>query len=519
MKSLRLRDLNPHGPLLGVPSLRGMSLGRRTDATTVITIGIVAVVCVVMGTTIAGGPALGGHRFLRPAIIGIPLIVIGVVVIVDLGPKALPIWVAASPLAYPFLRYPIHRGGYLTFDRVWIFALLLILLRLPRPAAQHRASRLLRDGMLLLAGVYGTRLLLTPFGTLIEVRYWVDAMVLPIIVYSVTRRVVFKEGDDGVIGALVVAGVVMSVISISELVLGYSLAGFSGGTAVFDALAGIQRVSGPYASNASSSTAALVCLAAAVYWTRQRSGDAKIAGLVALAIIAAGALASFHRAAGIAVVAIFILATVPGARNRSARYLTISMIGVAAALAFYAVSGSVEHSTFWQGRVASTANVTGRFASWDQSVGIFRQAPAIGVGIGQAPAVQQKQGLFTFDGQQAALTIHNSFLTVLAENGIVGEVALLLLSVAVVNLLIALRRCPRLRLLYASVLAGSVGFLVMSLTLTMLLEAPAVLIFAVLLGVGAGRLDQELVEGRVAAVNRSIGDARIDLAARSAHVV
>ena len=228
-----------------------------------------------MGATIAGGPTIGGHRLARAAIIGVPLIAVAVALIVDLGPKALPIWVAASPLAYPFLRYPFHRGGYVTFDRVWIFALFLILLRLPRPPAQAGRANLLRNGMVLLAVVYGTRLLLAPFGSLTEARYWLDAMVLPIVVYSVTRRVVFEQGEGGVVGALVVAGVVMSIISIAELVLGFSLAGFSGGTAVFDALAGVQRVSGPYASNASSSTAALVCLAAAIYWTRQRSGDAK----------------------------------------------------------------------------------------------------------------------------------------------------------------------------------------------------------------------------------------------------
>ena len=519
MKSVRLRDTKAHGLSLAAPSPMGLRLGHRTEATTVIAIGVAATVCVVMGAAIAGGPAIGGHRFIRAAIIGIPLIVVGVVLIVDLGPKALPIWVVASPLAYPFLRYPLHRGGYVTFDRVWIFALFLILLRLPRPPAEHAAGRLLRNGMVLLAGVYGARLLIAPYGTFTEAGYWVDAMVLPLILYSVTRRVVFQQGDDGVIGALVVAGVVMSIISIGELVLGFSLAGFSGGTRVFDALAGIQRVSGPYASNASSSTAALVCLAAGIYWTRQRSGDAKIVALVAVAVIAAGALVSFHRAAGIAVVAIFILATVPGARNRSARYLAISMIGIAAALAFYAVSGAVDHSTFWQGRVASTTNVTGRFASWDQSVAIFKQAPVIGVGVGQAPVVQQKQGLFTFDGQQAALTIHNSFLTVLAENGVVGEIALLLLSIAVVNLLLAVRRYTRLRVLYASLLAGGVGFLIMSLTLTVLLEAPAVLMFAVLLGVGAGRLDQELEVEQAVAADRAIGNPRIAPAVRPAHVV
>ena len=221
MKSPRLSDKKPSGPLLVSPSPRGITLRVGTDATTAIGIGILAVGCVVMGAAIAGGPAIGGHRLARAAIIGIPLIVGAVALIVDLGPKALPIWVAVSPLVYPFLRYPFHRGGYVTFDRVWIFALFLILLRLPRPPSQHHAGRLLRDGMVLLAGVWtGMRLLLAPFGRT-EARYWLDAMVLPIVVYCVTRRVVFQQGEGGVIGALVVAGVVMSVISIAELVLGF----------------------------------------------------------------------------------------------------------------------------------------------------------------------------------------------------------------------------------------------------------------------------------------------------------
>ena len=107
----------------------------------------------------------------------------------------------------------------------------------------------------------------------------------------------------------------------------------------------------------------------------------------------------------------------------------------------------------------------------------------------------------------------------LAENGVVGEAAILLLSIAVVNLLIALRRYPGLRVLYACVLAGTVAFLVMSLTLTILLEAPAVLMFAVLLGVGAGRLDKEVEVGRTVAARRAISDPGIDPTARSAHVV
>jgi O-antigen ligase len=499
--------------------MKAATLSHRVNLTATIAVGVVAVGCVLMGAAIAGGATLSSHRLMRAAIVGIPLIVLAVVLIAELGPKALPIWVAASPLAYPFLRYPLHKGGYVTFDRVWIVGLFLLLLRLEKPSAQHPASRAVRNGLVLLACVYGARLLLHPYGSLTETRYWLDAMVLPIVVYSVTRRVVCQEGDHRVVGALVIAGVILSLISVAELVIGFSLARFSGGSAVFDALAGVQRVSGPYASNASAATAALVCLAAAVYWTRQRSGDAKLTGLIAVAIIAAGSLASFHRAAGLAVVAILILATVPGARDRSSRYITVAMIGVAGALAFYAVSNAVAHSTFYQGRIASTTNVRGRFASWDQSVAIFKQSPLIGVGVGQAPVVQQEQGLFTFGGQQAAVTIHSSFLTALAENGVLGEAAFLFFCFTVVGLLVALRRHTTLHVLYGAVLAGCIAFLIMSLTLTMLLEAPAILMFAVLLGVGAGRLDGAVHARQVAFVTLAMAPRRPDLQGTSPHVV
>jgi O-antigen ligase len=296
-----------------------------------------------------------------------------------------------------------------------------------------------------------------------------------------------------VIIAMIIAGIIISVISFLELAFGLNLAGYSGGTQPFDQAAGVLRVTGPYASNAAASTAALVCLAAALYWTRQRAGTAKGLGVLACVIIAAGALSSFHRAAGIAVVAMLVLGTAQGVRNRGTRFVMLTMLGVIAGLAFYAVSGSLQQSTFYQGRVQKDTNILARFASWDQSIAIFKRSPLDGVGPGQAPIVQQQEGLFSVGGQSAALTLHNSFLTALAELGLVGFGAFMLFWAGVVRVIRALRRVGASRrdqVLYSAVVAGSVGFVIMSLTLTILREAPAVLMFAVLLGVAAGRLDR-----------------------------
>ncbi len=459
-----------------------------------------ALVCVLEGGAIVGGMPILNRTVVRAVVGGVPLLVAVVLLIVALGYSALPFWIAASPLVYPFLRYPSHSGGLVTFDRIWLVGLMVAVLRMPRPRTRDRAANFMWLTMVIFATAYGVRLLLPPHGDHTQIRYWFDALVLPIGAFVVTRRQVFTDGDERVLRGLIIAGVVMSVISVAELLFGFQLASLSGGTPVFDQAAGVARVSGPFASNAASSTATLVCLAAVVYWTQTHTGAARRVGVLASVIIVAGALASFHRAAGLGVVAILILGTTYGARDRTKRILTLAMIGVVAALGFYVVSASIESSTFYQGRVASGSNVIGRFASWEQSIAIFKTSPVFGVGPGQAPVIQQQEGLFSINGQSAASTLHSSFLTSLAELGVIGFTAFLLQSAAVIRLMLAVRRRAASRrdeLLFGALFGGGVAFLIMSLTLTIVPESPANLAFAVLLGVGAGRLDRHAEDQRV----------------------
>jgi len=81
---------------------------------------------------------------------------------------------------------------------------------------------------------------------------------------------------------------------------------------------------------------------------------------------------------------------------------------------------------------------------------------------------------------------------VLAEQGLVGFVPLLLLTFAVWRLIRGLGRraaSEDVRVLVGVLSGAAIGYLLMSLTLAMLPYSPSNLFFAALLGVAAGRLD------------------------------
>ena len=88
---------------------------------------------------------------------------------------------------------------------------------------------------------------------------------------------------------------------------------------------------------------------------------------------------------------------------------------------------------------------------------------------------------------------HNSYIGLLSEQGLVGFLPLLLLSYAVWRLVRGLRsasfQSKEAALLMGTVAGAALGYLIMSLTLTMLPYAPSNLFFAALLGAASGRLD------------------------------
>ncbi len=106
----------------------------------------------------------------------------------------------------------------------------------------------------------------------------------------------------------------------------------------------------------------------------------------------------------------------------------------------------------------------GREALWSQALQVWQLAPWFGVGVGRYP-YGFLQVAHVFPPGFWPFHAHDWFLTVLAEQGVVGLAAFLLLIVAGVRLLVQWRRqIQHPYNLYASaVLAGMTGFLVHSI--------------------------------------------------------
>ncbi len=99
----------------------------------------------------------------------------------------------------------------------------------------------------------------------------------------------------------------------------------------------------------------------------------------------------------------------------------------------------------------------------------------------------------TFKGAHSLNYPHNSYLGLLAEQGVIGTVPFLLLSVGVIWLIRSLRRRATIdadKILAACLLAAAIGYLVMSLTFTMLPYGSSNGFLALLIGAATARLDR-----------------------------
>ena len=161
------------------------------------------------------------------------------------------------------------------------------------------------------------------------------------------------------------------------------------------------------------------------------------------------------------------------------------MVGVAAALLYGAVVNLEQQSVVFQNRIQDTGNVLGRLATYRQGLEVFAAHPLFGVGVGQCTNAVLATPTVAVGGYTSVPEPHSSYVDVLTEQGIVGFLPLLAVTVAVWWLIRALRRRATSRadlVLAHSVGAASLAFLVMSLTLEMIIYEPSNAIMAVLLG-------------------------------------
>jgi O-antigen ligase len=428
--------------------------------------------------------------------LGLPLgvaLVTSVLLFAELGLSALWVWAPLSVITYP-LGGP---AGNITFDRVWIPGLLALLLILPRPRMRNRASTGVLLGLCVLAAVLGIRAVTTS-GTQGDyadaIRIWLDSLVLTVITFAVVRRVVAvrADGAERISFSLMIAGLLLALIGIGERISGYQLAAHIKGASVFyDPAIGGVRISGPYESPAPYGLALVLCLAATIYWLRlrPRSGDARFATFTIIALDLIAIFFNYFRTGWISAVIVIVLCLGLRPRRFGRTLTTLAIVGAVLALGFAALqstSGAVSS------RIDNTQNVFARLGAYKQAIQIFEKKPVFGVGTNRYTIVASQLPPLYVNGVESVPDPHDSFLLTLAEDGVIGLLALLAASVAIWRLVRVYRRRAdsHADVLFGAALTGAaLAYLAYSLTLAMLPYGPSNQFFAALLGIAAGRLD------------------------------
>jgi hypothetical protein len=408
-----------------------------------------------------------------------------------LGSLAIIVWPVAATGGY-LLQFP-KGHPVITFDRLWIGGLLAYLALNPRRAERTKDTRVLIFALLLLVISFGLRALTTGSASISgSTATWIDAIVLPTILFVACERYSLLGADRvrRLTGALMIAGAVLGAIGIAERVLGFELATATGGSVRFDAAIDQTRISGPYPAPEPYALSLIICFAATLYWILSRKRGSRYGWAVALAGIQLAAIAlALFRAGWIAglVVAVASIGLRPGRFGR-----TFLVVGVAGILGMAATSQLQQNKTIAT-RVNDTENIYGRLATYKQGVEIFRSAPLFGVGVNRYHVVAEKRPAERVERVASVTYPHNSYIGLLAEQGIVGFLPLLLLSYGVWGLVRGLHaassRSVDAVILTATVAGATLGYLIMSLTLTMLPYESSNAFLAAFLGAASGRLD------------------------------
>lgn len=448
---------------------------------------VAALLSMVVGLSIVRGGI--SSAILIAACVGIAMLP----VFLALGFRALPIWAVITPIAYPFLRYPPGRA-LVSFDRIWIVAMLAVVLLQVRQPRRARESKVLTWAFVWLVVSYGLRSILTSNDRADAIEMWIEAIVLPAALFAVVRSwATDRSRVTAILGATAIAGVVISLLGIGEHVLGFELASRSGGQSRYDTVINLVRVSGPYSAPEPYALSLISCFAATLTWIQLRGRVAFLIGGSAAAIQLVAIFLSYFRAAWIAA-AIVIIACVAVRPRRAARNAGMAALAI---VLLYAAFAQVEQSSTVSERLSGTVanqNVSGRFAAYQQGLQVFKSSPFVGVGVGQyATAAISRASAVEVGGVNALPEPHSSFVGLLAEQGVVGFLPLVAVMIATYFVLHRLGKRARSReevLLYSAAGGASLGYIVMSLTLTMLIYGPSNAFYAVMLGLATAQLDR-----------------------------
>jgi O-antigen ligase len=432
------------------------------------------------------------------AALGILAVAVGALLFADHVFEVMVAWVLLEGIAFPFIRYPYHAAPYFTFDRYVLFALLGALL-LNRARPMSRPSRYLAFALGAFVVGYGARALttdqlllpvgVTPVSSLQPVADWLDCVVLPFVVFLVAARTITPSRWPAVAKALTFSGVAISLIAILEWVFGFQLATLAGLDPFKDGAAGVIRAGGPYPQPTALGSVIVVCMVGTLYWLQTER--AYLLGGTALAIELLGLVPGLTKTVWAAAFVVILLGI--GLRRRvSSRTALVAIYGLTTVGVIYFF---VKSSPIIAARVTSVEsqdNFLGRVATWQQALEMFQNWPLYGVGIEQFIGGQLLVGRPSVGGILPVPSAHNTFLSILAEGGLLATLPLLAIVYTSARVVRACRKLARTHedtVFRGVLLGGVVGCLFLSMTFSELYEPPAFMFVALLLGIAAARVD------------------------------
>lgn len=461
--------------------------------------GLAVAVAALTGAGVAYGKA-AGYAVVAMVALGAAIVVVG-----RIGLPALLFWAATDEVLAPFIRFPTVKA-IVTFDRVWLIACLGALIFTHRQVPISRPVRRLILAFVAFGAVYGLNALVTFLrsGDITAPTIFVDTYGLALATFLVTVWLVKDRSDlRMVIIALTIGAVVNSCIGIAEQLLNFSFAANYNTVAPRVFSTSVLFVSGGFEAPEAFAVSLLVAEAGSLYLFQTGKGRARLLTGLATLLIAAGIAMTIFRSAWAAevIVALIAFGFRPKQHGRFF-WVLVATAGLAIVIAlFFTQSSSVNPVTgaaAFQRHTFSSEDLYSRLATYEQGLSLFLAHPLLGVGVQQYLPAAIQAPLVVIEGHTSVPEAHDSFIGVLAEQGIVGIVLFVFLIACFVRMLSAAFRAARDdddQALVASGIGAGIAYLLMSVGFQVLPMAPSNDFVALLMGLVAARLDWLRAQG------------------------
>ena len=395
-------------------------------------------------------------------------------------------WPVLTGALFPFVLVP-KTNPVVTFDRIWVLGMVAAIAAAGAVAHRPPARVAFSRALLAFTIVWGVESFFAPQQNF-ALSSWIDALVLPYILFNTTRLYGrSEERRSQIAAAVMLGGIVLAGIGIAESLFGFELATRTGGALRVESELETVRISGPYPVPEPYALSLLMTFAATLYWTQLRAprryvvgGSAAVIQLVAIGL-------TLFRAAwiGAALVAFMAIGV------RRGRWPRAVYVGAIMTTVLLSVFSHVKQNAGLSERVNNTGNIYGRLATYKQGLKLFTSHPLSGVGITQYHQAAVDAPPQFVNNVESITFAHSSFILVLAEQGLLGMVPFALLGFFTWRLVRALRRsrAPDVVILAPASAGAALAYLIMSATLTMITYGSSNSFFAMILGLVAGSLD------------------------------